>query len=152
MKETDCAWLAGYVDGDGSITITKRSGRKFRSLIISIDSTDVELLDHVIKLVGGSLIEKKRYKDHHRQCYTWRMSGANNIIDLLQKISPYFKCKFKADRSKMILDKWRECTPSNGKYTKRIIELKQNFELEFLKMGEGRGKNNLECTEVGSSN
>lgn len=139
MLDTEIAWLAGYIDGDGSISISKKSGRRFSSLIVAIDSTDRELLEYVQSLVGGSIIAKKKYQDHHRQAHTWRLLGARNIIDLMTQIAPYLRCPCKKARAELIRDGWREATPPNGRYDDTLLEKKVEFERRFMELGEGRG-------------
>lgn len=149
MLETETAWLAGYIDGDGSISISRKTGRRFGSLIIAIDSTDLEILEYVQDLVGGNIVRKKKYADHHRQAYTWRLLGANNIIDLCTQVAPYLKCNAKKARAELIRDHWREATPANGQYDEQRLAKKVRFEEEFMRLGEGRGSR-IKDTEADS--
>lgn len=138
MKSTEAAWLAGYIDGDGCISITHK-GRKWRTPIIAIDSADKELLDRVAGLLGGTVILKPKTRTLHRQVYTWRLYGTEKVIAALTELSPFLQCKFKKDRANMIIREWRSCTPRNGRYTPEVTVLKANFEKRFLALGEGRG-------------
>ena len=142
MKETDAAWLAGYIDGDGCITIGG-TGRRYRSLLLVIDSTDIELLHHVMEIAGGYLQKKKVYKSHHRQGWTWRLLGGSNITAILTAVYPHLRCAFKKERARMVIEEWAACTPRNGHYTEDIRVRKVEFERKFLVLGEGRGKRSL---------
>ncbi len=139
MTPEEAAWLAGYIDGDGCVSLSNRSGRVWRSPLLVIDSCDTELLDEVIRLAGGALIKKPSREAHHRQAWTWRLTGADNIIALLTKIEPYMRCRSKRDRAKMLINRWRECTPSNGFYSDDQRQRKADFEAQFLACGGGRG-------------
>jgi len=44
MKQTEAAYVAGIIDGEGSIMLTRNHSGEFRRPFISIASTDKELL------------------------------------------------------------------------------------------------------------
>lgn len=135
MEQTTLAWVAGYMDGDGCISMTRRSGRKYRSLIISFASIDLELLEHLKDLFGGFIISKPTYKNAHTQSYEWRLRGSIQILSFLNRIYPYIRCPRKKVRAQMIIQEWRKVTPRNGRYTPEVRALKRDFEERFLKVG-----------------
>lgn len=139
MNIEDAAWLAGYIDGDGCISLSANGGRKWRSPILVIDSTDVEILDEVQRLCGGRRQKKTKALSHHRQAWSWRLTGADAIIALLTKIRPFMRCAAKAERADLLINKWRICTPPNGYYTEEQAIEKTAFESKFLSTGSGRG-------------
>lgn len=139
MKIEDAAWLAGYIDGDGCICLGKKGGAKYRQVRIVIDSADIEILDHVISIAGGSLVKKTKAKDHHRQCWSWRLCGMNNIVAVLSAIRPFMRCADKKARADMIVEEWAACTPRNGFYTPEMAAQKAAFESKFLAIGNDRG-------------
>ena len=136
----NAAWLAGYIDGDGCICLGSKPGYAHRSPLLIIDSADRELLDHVASLVGGTLTIKKKYQAHHRQCWSWRLLGSNNVIFVLNELLPYLRCAFKAERARMLINEWRACTPRNGAYSAELAARKSEFQQRFLAIGTGRGK------------
>ena len=137
MKDTDAAWLAGYIDGDGCITI---SGTKKAQPVLHIDSCDMELLERVVSLCGGFIIQKTKYKEHHRQGYTWRMKGATKIADILVQIRCHMSCKFKTDRADILINEWRAVVQGNGRYTPEQRAAKKEVYDRFMGPGAGRGK------------
>lgn len=143
MLETEKAWLAGYIDGDGCISVNHKGKDKPRhaiSMMLAIDSADEELLDEVQRIAGGNRITKKKYKENHRQSYTWRMTGSARILALLKEIQPYLRCKFKVDRAKLLLDNWEKCTPPNGRYSPEQLIAKEQLLEDLLALGVGRGR------------
>jgi hypothetical protein len=147
----DAAWLAGYIDGDGTIGIYRRDRKEkkaTRIVLLSIDSCDMELLEHVIRLVGGSVVKKKKYAEHHRQGWTWRRVGSRQICGVLRQILPYMRCQFKKERARMIIEEWASVTPLNGAYSPQQAAAKIEFEQRFLALGKGRGKR---ATLIGKS-
>jgi len=136
MKETDAAWLAGYIDGDGCITISGRMAQP----VLHIDSCDMELLERVVSLCGGFIVTKKKYKDHHRQAYTWRVKGSTRIADILIEVRPYMSCKFKIERADILIHEWRGVVHRNGNYTAKTQAIRDEVRQRFMDVGAGRGK------------
>ncbi|WP_261180560.1 LAGLIDADG family homing endonuclease [Anaerobacillus sp. CMMVII] len=59
MNNIEAAYLAGIIDGEGTITLTKMNNTHNRRQVISIASTDLELLTYVQELTGGCISNKK---------------------------------------------------------------------------------------------
>lgn len=128
------------VDGDGCISLqTSGQTNRFRTPILVVDNTDVEILEELQRLYGGSLVMKRRQQENHRQCWSWRVYGATNIAAVLREILPHMRCRAKIDRAKMLTEEWASVTPRNGHYTEGAREAKHAFEERFLAVGVGRG-------------
>jgi len=140
MTPTEAAWFAGYVDGDGCITIERRVVLGKRRPLLIVDSADVELIEELVRLVGGYVTKKTRYKAEHRQAFSWRLTGANQVISVLKEIRPFMRCKFKCARADMLIEGWRRTTPRNGFYTAALKEEKELFDSSFRALGVGRGR------------
>ena len=132
------------LDADGCITMYRNG--TFRKPVIVVDNTDREIIDELVRLHGGSVVRKKKYSAHHRQAWSWRVLGTNNIIAFLEKVYPFMRCAFKRERARMFLEEWREVTPRNGRYTPEQRRGKMAFEKRFMNLGAGRGKRSY--TEV----
>lgn len=72
MLETwEAAYIAGILDGEGSITLTRMHSKELRRPCISISSNDKEMLIYIQSLAGGRIYSKKNYNpDKHRNSYT----------------------------------------------------------------------------------
>lgn len=67
MEIWEAAYIAGIIDGEGSISLTRMHENEHRRPCISIASTDIELLGYIQSLSGGVINNKKNYKpDKHR--------------------------------------------------------------------------------------
>lgn len=130
------------LDGDGCITLVAGNG-SFRHPIVVVDSTDLEILYEFQRLYGGSLVRKKRYADHHRQAWSWRLYGSVNILKMLAEVEPYMRCAVKRDRARLLVQEWGAITPRNGHYTAEMKERKLEFEFRFRAIGAGRGSQTL---------
>lgn len=121
LTQTEAAYLAGVLDGEGSITM-QRSGR-IGTPLIAVDSTDAELLAWIHERCGGWIIFKKRYADHHRQAWIWRVK-AQRALRVLEQVMPYLVIERKRQRAQALLDGYDACTPANGRYTPKMREAK----------------------------
>ncbi|WP_245805876.1 hypothetical protein [Bacillus alkalicellulosilyticus] len=53
MEETDYAYLAGIIDVEGTITLTRQHSNEHRRPVITIASTDYEILLFIQNSIGG---------------------------------------------------------------------------------------------------
>ena len=95
MKETETAWAAGYVDGEGCINITKNTsyGHIVR---VTIDSTDNRSLLVLLNLFGGRLNGpyEPRNKDSYNRKPIWVYSLCGvEAQSALKKMRPYLVIK-----------------------------------------------------------
>lgn len=136
----DAAWLAGYIDGDGSIGLYRNNGKRAsRTPVLVIDSCDHEILGFVVGLVGGSVVTKPRSKSHHRQAMTWRLRGPRKVIPVLRQILPFMRCAFKLERARLLIEEFNLCTVPNGMYSPARKANKRDFEASFMALGSNRG-------------
>lgn len=138
VSKEDRAWTAGIIDGDGCVTL-RPGGRWFRNPIVVVDNTDMEILNELISLHGGSLVKKKSKEAHHRQAWSWRLYGPDKVIAFLRLIRPYMRCAVKKERADLIIREYKLLTIRNGQYTVEQKEAKFDFERRFMAIGPGRG-------------
>ena len=133
MLETDKAYIAGIIDGEGSIMLTKFHKNEYPSPCVSISSTDMELLKWVKNTTKiGRIINKKNYnKEKHLNSYVYRIIY-NDAIKLLAEIEPYLVIEKKKSRAKFILDNYKKVTPRNGKYSEEMKRKKEQFYIDFM--------------------
>jgi LAGLIDADG-like domain len=56
----DAAYIAGLIDGEGSITLTQEHRNERRQLVVSIANTELALLKFVRQAAGAGRITRKR--------------------------------------------------------------------------------------------
>ena len=59
MEIWEASYVAGIIDGEGSINLTRMHVNEFRRPNISIASTDKDLLIYIKTLTGGIINNKK---------------------------------------------------------------------------------------------
>ncbi|MGP4040651.1 LAGLIDADG family homing endonuclease [Gracilibacillus sp. D59] len=135
MKVDESAYLAGIIDGEGTITLTRMHEKEHRRPCISIASTDLELLEYIQKIAGGNILNKKNYKpDKFKDSFILSIKKKKEVLYILKEIFPYLRITKKRKRAEWILKHYDAVTIRNGKYTKEKLLKKIEFEERFFKL------------------
>ncbi len=101
MKDTRKAYIAGLIDGEGCITITRRKIKRLKTDYwyyepqVVVANTDKRMTDFLVDLCGGwVVVVTKTQKECHKPSYHWKMTG-DNLRQLLRDVSPYLIVKKK---------------------------------------------------------
>jgi hypothetical protein len=90
-SETDAAWLAGLLEGDGSFGIYK-NGVGYKYPCIQFVNTDLELLDAVAKMLGcGNRVRAKPHKEGFADMFRMTVTGIEKAPAICRKLLPYLK-------------------------------------------------------------
>jgi LAGLIDADG-like domain len=82
------AYIAGLIDGEGTLSLTRRHRGENRQFVISISNTEARLLNYVCRAVGAGRITRKRTsKSNHTPSGTYTIDN-RQALDLLQQITP----------------------------------------------------------------
>ncbi|MDN5321890.1 MAG: hypothetical protein PWQ67_344 [Clostridia bacterium] len=104
---TQCAYIAGIIDGEGTITLTSHKKGCHPSPTISIASTDIELLEWIKTTLNAGTIAKKRNYNPERHKDSWSlMIRHNNAYELLKCIEPYLVINKKAPKKSGAFNIW----------------------------------------------
>lgn len=133
MLETEKSYLAGIIDGEGSITLTRFHRNQYHSPCVSIASTDLELLEWVKLTIGsGKITSKKNYnEERHKDSYTYTIIY-DDAIKLLQEIELYLVIYKKKARAQHIIAKYKKVTLRNGRYNEKQKLDKEQFYIDFI--------------------
>jgi len=102
LSKTDAAYIAGLIDGEGMVTLTRKHKNENRQLCVSISSTEIELLEFVLSATGvGKITNKQASKSHHAHSYAYAVYN-RQALSLLEQTLPYLK-SYKHDRADLIL-------------------------------------------------
>ena len=131
LSKLQAAYIVGLVDGEGTITLTRLHRNEGRRLVLSISSTEVELLNFVLKSVGaGKITGKRTYSARHTPSLTYAITSRQALAVLMQ-ILPYLR-SYKKLRAALAIRHYVKLTPRNGRYTAEAKEARDQFETDFL--------------------
>ncbi len=134
MTNYEKAYIAGIIDGEGSIMLLQFHNNQLPSPCISVASTSCELLDWLKAKIGTGIVKsKKNYKpDIHQSSYTYTIKY-NDALKLLAEVAPYLVITSKKQRANMILSEYKKLIPRNGRYTESQLYAKMDFYQRFIK-------------------
>ncbi len=135
MNNTEKAYVAGIIDGEGTITLTRRRKNETPCPHISVANTNLEMLEWLRSKLGGIICSKKKYQPHHKQSYTWTIKLAGKCLQLLSDIRPYLIIK--RQHADLLINEYRKVTPRNGKYTPEMSLRKLGLISEIRKLNTG---------------
>ena len=147
VTELDKAWLAGIIDGEGSIFVMKQK-RKDRErdtnyiLRVSVQSTDPFMAHECRNLAGGPVIyEQHEKRPNMSNTLKWELNG-RKAANFLESILPYMRVKHA--QAKLALEfqrttkkHWKHMIPADYANQARLYqELKQaKMDLKLGKTG-----------------
>jgi hypothetical protein len=131
LSSTDAAYIAGLIDGEGTVTLTRKHRNENRQLCISISSTEKPMLEFVKHSTGvGKITNKRTSKSIHSPSYTFAVYN-RQALELLRDVLPWLK-SYKRERAALILQDYVRLTPRNGKYTQTLSKQRQDFVRQVL--------------------
>lgn len=133
LKPEVAAYIAGLIDGEGTVTLSRRHANEHRQLVISIANTEISLLKFVLEQTGvGKITRKRTASDAHTPSYCYSISN-RQALSLLKQIAPYLHSHKKL-RAGLILTNYEIFTPRNGKYSNSLLAMRKVFEDQVLKI------------------
>ena len=130
MPNVDAAYLAGLIDGEGTIALSRLHARNNRQLVVTISSTERVLVDWALHTIrAGKITTKKPAASHHAPGLTYVIAN-RQALALLEQVTPFLK-SYKVKRARLVLDHYLEVTPRNGKYDLRTRNARLEFERKF---------------------
>ncbi len=132
----DAAYLAGLIDADGTVTLTRKHRYENRHAAVSISNTDKNLLKFVAGTIGAGKITSKRIvRSNHCPSFVFSIYNRQALL-LLEWVQPFLHT-YKARRAEIMLRDYLALTPRNGKYTDEILLARRAFEDEVLAIKPG---------------
>lgn len=99
MTPEECAWLAGVIDGEGSIGLYNY-GKQGRRVMVQVTNTNEAFVAKVRMVVGaGSSVMRCYYTSklannpRKLPVYQWGLKGSIRCVEVLKQIVPYLIIK-----------------------------------------------------------
>ena len=89
-SETERGYLAGIMDGEGSIVMNGAAGKRLPRMLVQVSSCDHELVEWLRITVGGFVRRRKSKNENWRDHYYWTLHG-KKAVAFLQEIGPLMK-------------------------------------------------------------
>ena len=94
MTVAQAAYLAGLIDGEGSIIATKRNNKGRHTWRLQVANTQLSLLEWCIEATGvGTIVTSQRRASEKHQLGSWWQCYSWNAYDVLRQIAPYMIIK-----------------------------------------------------------
>jgi hypothetical protein len=133
ISDTEAAYAAGILDGEGSISVTRNHSGRWPSPQVSVASTDRELLEWLQVRFGGSISTKQPRQPQHSLSFDWKLTD-RRALRFLMMVKPHLVIERKLRRCDLLLQAYLECTPRNGRYTEEMLQKKQVFLQKFASL------------------
>lgn len=93
LSPTEAAYLAGIIDGEGTVFLA-RSGKR-RTVRLSFYSTCREIVDWAHSRIGGSIVFHPSRHVQHADGWEWRVHSLSHAARVARAVLPYsiIKCK-----------------------------------------------------------
>lgn len=131
LSPADAAYIAGLIDGEGTVTLTRRHRNEHRQVVVSIASTERALLEFVKSATGvGKITRKRVVSTRHSPSFTYAVSN-RQALALLGQIRGQLK-SYKAQRADLLLADYVRLTPPNGHYSPEMTTRRAAFVKSLL--------------------
>ena len=131
LAQDVAAYVAGLIDGEGTVTLTRLHANENRRVVVSIANTEIQLLRFVIDHVGAGKITRKRNScDRHMPSFCYTITS-RQALALLRQVTPHLQ-SYKRQRAELLLARYEAVTPRNGKYGRAQLAVRQAFEEAVL--------------------
>ena len=96
ITELDLAYLAGIIDGEGCLNISKT--RKYRYCRLTIANTDKSLMEWLVNKFGAGAQNREHRRSieerkNRKPCYIFLVSAQNELHELLIRVEKYLVIK-----------------------------------------------------------
>ncbi len=131
LSALEVGYLAALIDGEGTITLSRRNLNKHRALVITVSSTELSILKYVQEITGvGKITNKRITKANHTPSFTYQVAN-RQALDILKQIAAHLR-SYKAHRACLALQDYTRLTPRNGRYSPVQLQERTQFIDKFL--------------------
>lgn len=122
MTSEEKAYIAGIIDGEGTVTLTRDHKGELPAPKVSIANNDLALLKWIKEKAGaGVIIARSKRQPQHGEQYVLDYSN-NSALALLAEIECYLRIK--KPHAQLLLSRYKSVTPRNGRYTEDVLAAK----------------------------
>ena len=127
------AYLAGIIDGEGTVTLMKHHRNETPIPFVAIANNNLVLLKWIKSLVGGNLCAKKKRLPHHHDSYVLNIRQ-DRALRFLNEIKQYLIIKRR--QAELITKRYKAVTHRAGKYTSEMLAAKNKLVAEIRELNQ----------------
>lgn len=144
-SEIDKAYLAGFLDGEGSIVIDKHDNIRVPSIRVTVSNTYRPVLEELQQIWKGYISDKKPAREgwKPRSDLVW---AARTAAEILQELEPYLRIK--REQCQLALRFQETVNPTKNR-TKSIPLEVQAYRLELRDKIRGLNHKGTRCNPFG---
>jgi intein-encoded DNA endonuclease-like protein len=137
IKSMNWNYISGFFDADGSITLSKPSNSKFKTVFISFHNNELAILEAIRDFIykelqiKGVIVTKTPKKENHNIAYDLKYDFLEKTVMIIKKMKLLHPKK--KHRIKMTLA-LHAIVPRNGKYSSSMLLTRQKIEEDFFKV------------------
>lgn len=133
MKDTDLAWCAGIIDGEGTITFKTNSHNTSIVPTITFTMTHEQTVRHFKSIVQVGTVTKQNFEQspNHKDKFMWLCGSVINAILVAKLIEPYLITK--KQQAKLVLEFASKCIVGKGKLISIEVQAFRSILLEEMK-------------------
>lgn len=98
MRHEDAAWLAGFIDGEGTIGVYGGKGRRQnqRAWVLRVSNTSLAALEKCRRLTNAGDICRKVVRGARKPAWQWSVHRQRDLHAILDQIEPFLAVKHEA--------------------------------------------------------
>ena len=133
LEEVEKAYVAGIVDGEGTVTLMKHHKNETHIPFVGIANNSLELLKWIKSLAGGNICSKKKRLPHHNDSYVLNIRQ-DRALRFLNEIKQYLIIKRR--QADLITSRYKSVTHRAGKYTPEMLKNKMLLVAKIRKLNQ----------------
>ena len=133
MEEAEKAYIAGIVDGEGTVTLMKHHKNETPLPFVAIANNNLDLLKWIKSLVGGNICTKKKRLPHHNDSYVLNIRQ-DRAMRLLNEIKEFLIVK--RQQADLITTQYKAVTHRAGKYTPELLAKKYQLVAKIRELNQ----------------
>jgi hypothetical protein len=131
LSPESAAYIAGLIDGEGTITLSRLHAGENRRLVVAIVSTEIQLLEFVLEeFSAGKITRKRTTSSKHAPSFCFAVTSRQALM-LLMQVTRHLR-SYKKLRAELALELYTALTPRNGRYDADQLAMRREFESRLL--------------------
>lgn len=136
MTSEEKAYIAGIIDGEGTVTLTRVHKNELPSPRVAVANNSLRLLKWLKERIGsGCITTRAKQQPQHAVHYVLNISD-NSALKLLAEVK---ECLIiKKSHAELLVFSYKAVTPRNGRYSKEILSQKLELVEEIRRLNKQR--------------